>query len=233
MRRVNTILLLCAVLVCAACKDEEAREYARHLADTLKSYKTELNKKIKAEQEASKMQATTYAYTQQTDALLALENDRFKRAGLLAESLLQGSKLSPSDIQRLLGEYAKQDFDATRAIFEKDADDLSAFLTGVETLELQAQSIDALIAALEELAQDKSRIEQLKEAGVFAARFKEKLDELQCQELARAIKCLEAQANAAQGDEKTALQGQINRLKQQLTSDGCAAKVLSIATCQN
>jgi len=233
VKRIIIILLISGSLFCAGCKDKEAREYAQRLADTLKSYKAEINKKIKAEQEATAMQASVYAYAHQTDALLTLENDRFRRASAMAESLMQGGKLSPSDIQRQLAEYAKQDFDTTRAIFEKDADDGAAFLTGVETLELQAQNIDALIAALEELAKPTSNIAQLKEAGDFAVKFKQKLDELRCNDLVVAIKCLEPKAAAATGAEKTRIQGEIERLKQRMKDDQCDSSLLTSAKCQN
>jgi hypothetical protein len=233
VKRFVVILIICGSLFSAGCGDREAREYAQRLADTLKSYKAEINKKIKAEQEAAGMQAATYAYAQQTDALLTLDNDRFRRASTLAESLMQGGKLSPSDIQRLLADYAKQDFDATRAIFEKDADDSAAFLTGIENLGLQAQNIDALVVALEEMAKPQSNIAQLKEAGDFAVKFKTKLNELHCNDLAVAIKCLEPKATAATGAEKTRIQGEIERLKQQMKDAQCDTNVLTSAKCQN
>jgi uncharacterized protein YicC (UPF0701 family) len=232
MRRIIAILFIGGALLLSGCEQKEAREYAQRLANALKSYKVEINKKIEAEQEAGKMQAAVYSYTQRTDALLSLENDRFRRASVLAESLIAGGKLTPVGIQGLLAEYAKLDFDTTRAIFEKDADDQAAFLTGIENLELQAQNIDALIGALEDLARPGSDIAQLKDAAAFAVKFKQKLDELRCEDLASEIKCLELKAAAATGVEKTRIQGEIDRLKQRMKNDQCADGLLASAVCK-
>jgi hypothetical protein len=232
MRRIITILFVCGPLLLAGCEQKEVREYAQRLANALKSYKVEINKKIEAEQEAAKMQAAVYSYTQRIDTLLSLDNDRFRRASVLAESLMAGGKLTPSDIQSRLAEYAKLDFDATRAIFEKDADDQAAFLTGVENLELQAQNIDALIEALEDLAKPRSNIAQLKDAAAFAVKFKQELDKLRCEDLASEIKCLEPKAAAAAGAGKTRIQGEIERLKQRMKDDQCADSLLASAVCK-
>lgn len=227
MKKLAAVVLLLCPLLFAGCGDREAREYAKLLAETLRTYQAEINKKIAAEQRSYKELADTHAHARQVDALATLQAERIRRAGALAETLMQNAKLSPSEIQKLVADYAKQDFDSTRAIFEKESEDVAGFLTGLEALELQSQNLDALVGALEGLAEPRSKIAQIKEVGEFAVRLKERLNELACEDLARAVNCLKKDLAAASADaEKKKIQNEINRLSKLMETDKCNAAAL-------
>ncbi len=227
MKKLFTIALLLCTLCLGGCADKEAREYAKLLAETLRSYQAEINKKIAAEQHSYKALAETHAHARQVETLASLRAERIRRAGALAESLMQNSKLSHSEIQKLVADYAKLDFDSTRAIFEKDGEDQAGFLIGLEALELQSQNLTALVGALEDLAEPKSKITQLKEVGEFAVRLKDRLNELACEDLARNINCLKKALAAAQTDaEKKKIQDEINRLTKAMETDKCDSAAL-------
>lgn len=232
MKKIITTLLLLGILCLVGCGDQEAREYAKLLAETLRSYQAEVNKKIAAEQGSYKELAATHAYARQVETLANLRAERLRRAGAFAESLMQGSKSSPSEIQKLVADYAKQDFDSTRAIFEKEGEDQAVFLTGLESLELQSQNLTALIGTLEEMAQSKSKISQLKEAGAFAVQLKDRLNELGCEDLARQINCLKKElAKNTSSDGKKKIQDEINRLTAAMGADKCNSALLSKIKC--
>lgn len=227
MKKLVTVVLLLYTVLFAGCGDKEAREYAKLLAETLRTYQAEINKKIAAEQRSYKELAATHAHAREIDAFATLRAERIRRAGALADNLMQNGKLSPSEIQKLVAEYAKQDFDSTRAIFEKETEDLAGFLTGLEALELQSQNLSALIIALEGLAEPKSKISQIKEVGEFAVKLKDRLNELACEDLARTVNCLKKDLAAANtADAKKKIQDEINRLTKLMETDKCNSTVL-------
>src|SRR5262249_10091230 len=188
--RILPALLVCLALACGGCEEKEAREYAGRLANVLRTYKIEVDKKIDAERGAYQKLGAIYSYARQYDVVQGLRTDRYRRANSLVDSLLQGRKLAPSEIQQLISDNAKLDFDAIRSVYEAEIDDSASYLTGLETMELQVQSIDALIEALEDLAKPKSDLRQLREFVDFAAGVKNRLDALACEDLVRRINCL-------------------------------------------
>ncbi len=235
MKKTITMLLFCAMLLLTACNDKEAREYSGRLAEALKAYKAEINDKIKAERKSYNKLAGVYADAQKVDAVLSLDADRLRRAAALADKMLQGGKLGQQEISTLLADYAKQDFDATRAIFEKETDDQASFLTGLDNLELQAQNVDALILLLEEMAKPtSSKAVQLRLYGEFALKVKEGVYDLRCKSWASQIKCLEAAKTAATTDAaKKQIQADIDALTAQFTDTQCSAALRTSAQCPN
>ena len=247
MKRIITALLLCCLPALAGCDDKDARDYAKELSGVVKSYQSELNKKIKAERESYKDLAGTYAYAQQVSLAAELHSERLRREDELTDSLLHGdAKLTPADIHAMLIDYANHDFDATRETLERESDGQAEYVASLQSLELQSQSLEALSKALDDLAKPKSNIKQLKELAQAAQEFRGKLLELECDDFARQIACLKKQKDAAdaaaaaetedikkQGSraEAKALQDEINRLTEQFGNGGCKAAALTNATC--
>lgn len=248
MKRIITALLLCCMLGLAACDDKDAREYAKELSGVVKSYQTELNKKIKVEKDSYKDLAGTYAYAQQVSLSAELDGERLRRKDELTDELLHGDKkVTPADIHAMLIDYAGHDFDATRQMLERESDGQAEYLASLQTLELQSQSLESLSKALDELAKPKSDIKQLKELAAAAQEFRSKLVELECDDFARQIACLKKQKAALEKDaaalggndeekrrllgEAKALQGEIDRLTEQFKSGGCKDDALTKATC--
>lgn len=252
MKRIITALVLCCLLALAGCDDKDAREYAKELSGVVKSYQSELNKKIKVEKDSYKDLAGTYAYAQQVSLSSDLGGERLRRKDELADQLLYGdAKVTPADIHAMLIDYAEHDFDATRQMLERESDGQAEYLASLQSLEMQAQSLEALSKALDELAKPKSNIKQLKELAAAAQEFRTKLVELQCDDFARQIACLKKQKAALEQEaapldeaveadltrkrgllgEAKALGDEIERLTKQFQSGGCKAEVLTNATC--
>ncbi|MCU1265568.1 MAG: hypothetical protein JWM21_1886 [Acidobacteria bacterium] len=189
----KTLLLISILSLCLlnGCDDKNARDYANELVGVLKSYQTEVNKKIADEQKSYKDLAGTYAYAKQVDLLSNLRTERLRLADALADKLQQeDSKVTPSDIHKLVADYAQADFAATRQLFEQESDGQAEYLASLEALELQSKNLTALSKALQELGKPKSNIKQLKELGEAAKEFKKKFDELECGGIAEQIGCL-------------------------------------------
>lgn len=192
MKKSLMILAISSLLWLSACDDQNARDYAGELVGVLKSYQTEVNKKITAEQKSYKELATTHAATKQADIIDGLRTERFRLGESLADKLREENKIRPSDIYKLVADYANADFAATRQLFEQESDGQTEYLASLESLEMQSKNLGDLIKALQELAKPKSDIKQLKELGAAAKEFKKKFDELQCEDLAEQIACLNA-----------------------------------------
>jgi hypothetical protein len=198
----------------------------------LKSYQVEVNKKITAEQKSYKDLASTYAYAKQVDVLSTLRTERFRRADNLTDQLMNGGgELTPSEIHGLVADYANTYFEATREMLEQESDGQAEYLASLESLELQAQNITALTKALEELAKPKGNVKQLKELGAAAKEFRDKFNELQCEDLAGQIACLKASQAGKTPEESDAIQAEIDSLMEQSTEQKCDAAKRDKTTC--
>lgn len=190
MKKIITFALILSLLLLTGCGDKEAREYAGKLAEVLTTYQAQVVKKIKAEQQYYQNSAQIYSTARRQEIISTLNTERLNRIDRLADSLMQGAKLSPSEIHKLIADYAKLDFDSTRIIYEKESDDTAEYLTGVENLQLQAASINALVKALQSLSEEKGSLSQLKSVVDFAGSVKSRLNVLECEDLAREVVCL-------------------------------------------
>lgn len=203
MKQFIITLVVIGLLTLSGCDSKDAREYANELAGVLKSYQVEINKKIAAEQKSYKDLAATHAYARQVDLLSTLQTERFRRAESLTDELLGDGEITPSEMHELVADYANLDFESTRKMLEQESDGQAEYLASLESLELQSENIAALRKALEALAKPKLNIKQLKELGASAKEFKNKFDELQCEELGGRIACLKTQQ--AEVDKRTDL----------------------------
>jgi hypothetical protein len=202
MKKVIITLIVLFSFALNGCDSKDARSYATELIGILKSYKVEINKKIKTEQESYKDLAGTYAYAKQMNVQLGLQTERLRRASQLTDKLLSeknDGEITTSDVGNMILDYANSDFDKTRQMLERESDDQAEFLTGLESLELQAQNIDALIKVLEGLEKPDSDLKKLKDLAKFAQEFKKKLNQLECEDLQRKIACLKQKFEEIKG----------------------------------
>jgi hypothetical protein len=240
MKKVIITAVVLSLLVLTGCDDENARNYANELVGVLKSYQTEVNKKIAAEKRSYKDLAGTYAYAKQVDLLTRLRTERFSRADSLTDDLIGGRTLSPSDIHKLLLDHANLEFEATRQALMQESDGQAEYLASLESLELQAQNIAQLTKALEALAKPKSDLKKLRELAVAAKEIKTKFDALECAELAEEIACLRAQQATIEAADlspeqkkatKQKLEDQIKSLTELGKAQKCDSTELTTAKC--
>jgi len=205
MKKIIVIFIVIFSFLFNGCSDRDAQNYAKELVGVLKSYKVEINKKIKAEQNSYKDLAGTYAYAKQMNVQLGLQTERLRRAGELTDNLLKEkteSEITASDMSNLILDYANTDFEGTRQILERESTEQSEYLTGLESLELQSQNIDALIKVLDDLSKPDSNLKKLKDLAAFAQDFKTKMNELDCEEMQRKIACLKEKLKTLEDQKK-------------------------------
>lgn len=196
MKKVAITIIALSLLVLTGCDDQNAREYAKELVGVLKTYQVEVNKKIAAEKKSYKELSSTHAYARQVNLLTTLRTERLQRAESLTDALLSGEKFTPSDMHKVVLDYAKLDFESTREALVQESNGQAEYLASLETLEMQSQNISALIKALDAMAKPKSDLKKLKELGNSAKEFKNKFNDLQCDELTEQIACLKAHQQA-------------------------------------
>lgn len=236
MKRVAIAILVCSLSCLTGC-DEKAQEYAKQLNEVLKSYQAQVAKKNNAEQEAYKSLTAFYARAQDEELFFKLELERNERVRGLADDYASGEKPAPtnSGLRALLKDYANFDFEQTRVSLEDESAATTRFLVNLESLEFETAKMESLSKALKELSKPKKPLNQLKEIVGFATEVDKELQKLACDDLARAIKCLEKQeGKESDATKKAGITAEIKKLKDDLTqrkADGkCSANVDSI-TC--
>ena len=241
MKKLIITAVVFSLLVLTGCDDQNARDYAKELVGVLKSYQTEVNKKIAAEKKSYKDLAGTYAYAKQVELQARLTTERLTRADSLTDDLIGGRTLSPSDIHKLLLDHATLEFESTREALAQESDGQAEYLASLESLDLQAQNIAQLTKALEALAKPKSDIKKLKDLASAAKQFKTKFDDLECAEVAEEIACLKAQQAAIDAatdlsadqkkTKKQKLEDQIKQLLERSKGQNCDQEALKNAKC--
>ena len=101
MKKIFITIIVLFSFAFNGCDSKDARNYATELVGILKSYKVEINKKIKAEQESYKDLAGTYAYAKQMNGnaqiLEAIKADHsgigYVGAGYVANGNNKGIKI--------------------------------------------------------------------------------------------------------------------------------------------
>src|SRR5690349_1543256 len=238
MKKLIIAIVAVALLTLTGCDDQDARDYANELVVVLKSYQVEINKKIVAEKKSYKDLSGTYAYAKDVELMTGLSTERLSRADSLTDALIGGQKLSPSDMHKLLLDYANHDFEATRELLERESDGQAEYLASLESLNLQSENVAQLTKALEALGKPKSSLKKLKELKTAAAEFKTKFDDLECEELAQEIACLKDQIaaiekSAAPTDQQKAqkekLEAQLKPLEERAKE--CKDEIMKNAKC--
>jgi hypothetical protein len=199
MRKFAIVLLVCGLLTLTGC-DEEAQQYAGQLNEVLKSYQAQVNRKIKAEQEAYRSLSALYANAQEEEVFFRLALERNQRARQMAEELISGkqSPPTPSEIRAFMKDYANYDFEQTRVLLEEETEASARFLTELENLELEAKKIENLGKSLEELSKPKRSLRQLKEFVGFAMEVDKGVRKLACDDLDKEKKSVEDQLSKEQ-----------------------------------
>lgn len=239
MKKLIIAIITCSLLALTGCDDQDARDYANELVGVLKTYQVEINKKIVAEKKSYKHLAGTYAYAKDVELITGLNTERLRRADSLTDALIGGEKLTPSDMHKLLLDYANHDFEATRELLERESDGQAEYLASLESLNLQAENIAQLTKALEAMGKPKGSLKKLKELKAAAEEFKSKFDDLQCEELAEEIACLKDQIAAItksspvltdqQTAQKERLEAQLKPLEELATE--CKVDIIKNAKC--
>jgi chromosome segregation ATPase len=192
MKRSALTLLILFSLSMAACKDQEAREYAARLIPVLDSYQEQLSQKIKAEQESYQELADNFESARKDAIVDDLAKERVVRSEELGEEIAV-AKNAPT-LTTLIGpvlKYGNHDFETTRALFQEALGARSRYLTELESLEIDLQKIKLLKQSLQELAKSKKDFQQLKAASTFLNDTHVAMEKLDCGDLKNEVEALD------------------------------------------
>jgi len=223
MKNTIIILLLLVTVFSSGCDDKEAREYAQKMIPVLDSYQEQLSQKIKVEKESYNELADTYDEARKKDIILRLTNERRRRAELAADKLINSKdNISLLSILDSLQDYAKSDFETTQTLLQEELNTRSQYLTNLESLEIELQKIKSLKEALQELAKGKSDFKKFKQSADFVLKTDEEINKLLCVDLNKQLEQLNTELKDANGDEKTQIEKQIQRLKERMKTKKCS-----------
>ena len=200
MRKATAISMLSAAsLVLSGCSgDEEAREYAKGLIAILKTYQTELQGKMAAEQKAYRALVKVYGGAADSDMLASLSTDRKERGDRLAEQAIKGGTPGGVALRDALKDYADRETDATRELLTRESDNYDKYLSSMNKLAVDADAVEHAESAVEVLTKKPSLVDDLKFLKEYGTAAKSCLDELTCKSLADELKAAKAdQTNTA------------------------------------
>jgi uncharacterized lipoprotein YehR (DUF1307 family) len=228
MRRGAIVLFtLILLLACAGCRsDEEARQYARNLIEVLKRYQAQIEAKAGAEKRAYKELARIYGSSAENELLAALNAERKERGDDLADQFINGKPVAGSAVKHRLQEYAEKDIEQTRELLLRDSHDREKYLTALHELSVDADSVDALIHALETLAEKPSLRDRIEFYKDYGEATKSCLDELVCNDLELRLHELKRELDAPDltDEKRTELKAKQRAIETEQKSAGCDAK---------
>jgi len=164
-----------AAILCASCGGTKvAEKYAARMAETLTTYRDQVDAKIKAEQQSYLDLAKIYDTANAERVRNGLLLERNKRATELTDRLVRERAASPnrkvawisqvhSDIER----FADLDFQQSQEVFTRELEAYKKSIQGLADLTVEQGNLDKLKDALEALAQPKSIVEKLKAGAEF------------------------------------------------------------------
>lgn len=223
MKKLFIILSLVGLVFLSGCEDKKARRYAKKMIPVLDSYQEQLSQKIKVEKESYNELADAYDEARKKDIILRLTNERRRRSEIESEKLANSSRnISLTQILDSLQKYAKSDFETTQTLLQESLNTRSQYLTNLESLEIEFQKIKVLKEALQELAKSKSDFKKFKQATDFILKTDEEINKLLCIDLNKQLEQLNTELGDADGNEKTRIENQIERLKNRMKTKKCS-----------
>ncbi|MEO8371109.1 MAG: hypothetical protein ABI806_18135 [Candidatus Solibacter sp.] len=190
MRKITAISMLSLVsLMLSGCTgDEEAREYAKGLLAILRTYQTELESKMAAEQKAYRALVKVYSGAADADLLASLSTDRKERGDRLSELAITGKTPGGVALRDALKDYANREADDTHELLTRESDNYDKYLSSLNKLAVDADAVEQAETAVEALTRKPSLIGELKFLKEYGTAAKSCLDELTCKSLADEMK---------------------------------------------
>jgi hypothetical protein len=214
-------------LAAEGCKsDEEARQYAEDLIGVLKTYQAQIEAKAGAEKKAYKELARLYRSSAERDLLAALDTERRERGDDIADQFIGGKSITGSALRSRLKDYADLDIDRTRELQFRTSDDRDQYLSSLNEISVESDSVQALITALQTLAGKPSLVDRIGFYKEFGDAAKSCLDELVCNDLALQLEAVKKQLGATDlsGEMKAQLNSRQKAIQLQQKSTGCDNK---------
>ena len=160
------ILLIC-VWMTSCGESKVAEEYARKMTTVLSTYRTQVDKKIRAEQQSYVDLAQAYDTASVNRLEQELDVTRNQQATAFVDEVKRSTQVAPSTVLSRLQSYGEIDFAQAEKVFTREADAYKKALVGLEDLTVEVARLEKLNTMLSTLAEPRSNIEQLKMLGQF------------------------------------------------------------------
>lgn len=160
------IVLICAWMTSCG-ESKVAEEYARKMTTVLSTYRTQVDKKIRAEQQSYVDLAKTYDTASVNRLEQELDVTRSQQATAFVDEVKRSTQVAPSTVLSRLQTYGEIDFAQAEKVFTREADAYKKALAGLEDLTVEVARLEKLNTMLSTLAEPRSNIGQLKMLGQF------------------------------------------------------------------
>ncbi len=160
------ILLIC-VWMTSCGESKVAEEYARKMTTVLSTYRTQVDKKIRAEQQSYVDLAKAYDTATVNRLEQELDVTRNQHVTAFVDEVKRSTQVAPSTVLSRLQTYGEIDFAEAEKVFTREADAYKKALVGLEDLTVEVARLEKLSTMLSTLAEPRSNIEQLKMLGQF------------------------------------------------------------------
>ena len=161
------IILLICVWMTGCGESKVAEEYAQKMTTVLSTYRTQVDKNIRAEQQSYVDLAKTYDTASVNRLEQELDVTRNQQATAFVDEVKRSTQVAPSTVLSRLQTYGEIDFAEAEKVFTREADAYKKALSGLEDLTVEVTRLEKLNAMLSTLADPRSNIEQLKMLGQF------------------------------------------------------------------
>jgi len=220
------VLITTTALMLTGCGGTKVAEnYAAKMGEVLKTYREQVDVKIRAEQQSYIDLAQIYdaANTERIKQSMLL--DRNKRAVETTDRLVRAKAANPaaraaflSQIHNDIEQFATADFQQMQAVYTRELDSYKQSLEGLADLAVEQENLDNLKNTLADLAQPKNLVEQLKATGQFGCEINRNYQLLetnrQIDDLAKAIAAeSDATKQTSLAKQKTDLETQKTKLQ--------------------
>ena len=235
MRKIWIGVLLVSSVLCSSCSQKDAREYAKKLADLLGNYSDQIDAKLTDEHQRYKNEAKLNEEALEVDEYQRLSDLRSAKSQQAAADLKAGNLKPAAFVATLLSAYGQADFDSTKALYEKSANAYMVHLKDLADLSVEKAKIDALTQALNTLAKDPGFLAGAVEAAKFGADLKDKVNLNTCTAARSAQAAADKRAEQLTkdvADAAMAANKDVNTSKLGIAkADSAAAAKLAAASC--
>lgn len=161
------LILIVCVWMTSCGESKVAEEYARKMTTVLSTYRTQVDRKIRAEQQSYVDLAKTYDTASVNRLEQELDLTRNQQATAFVDEVKRSTQVAPSTVLSRLQTYGEIDFAEAEKVFTREADAYKKALVGLEDLTVEVARLEKLNTMLSTLAEPRSNIEQLKMLGQF------------------------------------------------------------------
>ncbi|MEO8126553.1 MAG: hypothetical protein ABI822_05630 [Bryobacteraceae bacterium] len=173
-----------SLLLLASCGDTVVEQYANSLREVLRQYSTQLDARIKADQQMYRDLAQNFSVEAEREVYETLSLERNQQAARMTELLIEG-KAVLSDVPEMQRRTNVIEFDRTREYFETELAGVERYTPGIQDLQVDLKKLSALSKALDDLAREPGLQAQLGDLVDFGKAFQSEHELQTCKDVER------------------------------------------------